>query len=162
MICYTKYPSPLGMLVLAATERGVCGVYFEEHKYFNGVGNDWRHDSSQKHLRDTAAQLDDYFAGSRTEFDVALDLRGTPFQTAVWNALCSLPFGRTVSYRTIAERVASPNAIRAAGTAIGRNPVSIIVPCHRVVGASGALSGYAGGLERKRYLLAHESASKML
>ena len=152
MICYTKHPSPLGSLVLAATEKGLCGVYFEEHKYFNGVGA-WRQAQEQSHLGHAAAQLDEYFAGRRSTFDVALDLHGTDFQSEVWTALRGLPFGSTTTYRLIAERIGRPAAIRATGTAIGRNPVSIIVPCHRVVGMSGALSGYAGGLERKRYLL---------
>jgi methylated-DNA-[protein]-cysteine S-methyltransferase len=155
MTSYMEHPSPLGMLVLAATERGLCGVYFDEHKYFAGV-RDWDRDPGQQHLVRAAAQLDEYFSGDRTDFDIPLDLRGTGFQRSVWDALCALPFGATASYQTIAERVARPTAVRAAGTAIGRNPVSIIVPCHRVLGASGTLSGYAGGLERKRFLLALE------
>jgi methylated-DNA-[protein]-cysteine S-methyltransferase len=160
MIYYTEHPSPLGELVLAATEHGLCGVYFEEHKYFKGV-RDWNLDSRHPHLIDAATQLDDYFAGRRVDFDIALDLRGTPFQRAIWGTLLTLPFGSTISYRSIAERVANPRATRAAGTAIGRNPVSIIVPCHRVVGTSGALSGYAGGLGRKQYLLTHEKVKPL-
>lgn len=155
MIDYTEHPSPLGTLLLAATGDGLCGLYFEEHKYFNGPQG-WNRQPSNPHLQVAMDQLDDYFAGRRTAFDVALDLRGTPFQRAVWNALMALPFGETTTYRSIAHGVANPNAVRAAGTAIGRNPVSIIVPCHRVLGTSGDLSGYAGGLARKRYLLAHE------
>lgn len=155
MTSYMEHPSPLGKLVLAATEHGLCGVYFDEHKYFAGV-RDWRRDPDQQWLTRAAIQLDEYFSGDRTDFDIPLDLRGTGFQRSVWEALCTLPFGSTVSYRAIAERVARPSAIRAAGTAIGRNPVSIIVPCHRVVGVSGALSGYAGGVERKRFLLTLE------
>jgi methylated-DNA-[protein]-cysteine S-methyltransferase len=155
MISYTEYPSPLGKLLLAATERGLCGVYFEEHKYFKGP-QQWKRDDQHPLLQQTKSQLDEYFAHRRTAFDMALDLRGTEFQQAVWRELMCLPFGSTVDYQTIAQRVANPKAVRAAGTAIGRNPVSIIVPCHRVVGASGDLSGYAGGLERKRYLLALE------
>ena len=155
MICYTEYPSPLGTLLLAATENGLCGLYFEEHKYFKGP-HGWQRDASHVHLQSAMRQLDEYFAHARKNFDIALDLRGTPFQRAVWDALQALPFGATATYQSIAQRVVNPKAIRAAGTAIGRNPVSIIVPCHRVLGASGGLSGYAGGLERKRYLLAHE------
>jgi methylated-DNA-[protein]-cysteine S-methyltransferase len=155
MTAYTEYASPLGVLLLASTDRGLCGLYFEEHKYFNGTQG-WRRDDAQPHLLTTARQLDEYFNGQRRQFDIALDMPGTVFQCAVWSELMRLPFGTTTTYQTIAHRIANPRAIRAAGTAIGRNPVSIIVPCHRVVGTSGALSGYAGGLDRKRYLLAHE------
>jgi methylated-DNA-[protein]-cysteine S-methyltransferase len=154
-IHYTEHESPLGKILLAATDQGLCGLYFEEHKYFKGSAG-WRRDDSHPHLRDAATQLDEYFKGRRTAFDVALDMPGTDFQRAVWKELLALPFGDTTTYRTIAQRIANPKAIRAAGSAIGRNPVSIIVPCHRVVGGSGSLSGYAGGLERKRYLLALE------
>jgi methylated-DNA-[protein]-cysteine S-methyltransferase len=155
MTSYSEYRSPLGVLLLAASERGLSGLYFEQHKYFKGT-QDWRRDDAHDHLVRTKKQLDEYFAGQRQVFDLALDLRGTPFQRAVWDALALLPFGLTSTYQSIAQRVASPKAVRAVGTAIGRNPVSIIVPCHRVLGSSGALSGYAGGLDRKRYLLALE------
>lgn len=156
MTSYTEYTSPLGTLLLAATERGLCGLYFEQHRYFSGPLG-WRHVPAHPQLREAARQLDEYFGGSRRSFDLSLDLAGTPFQNAVWEALQTLPFGTTASYRMMAERVGSPKAIRAAGTAIGRNPVSIIVPCHRVLGTSGELSGYAGGLDRKRALLAFEN-----
>lgn len=159
MTYYTEHQSPLGSLLLAASDRGLCGVYFEDHNYFNGPQG-WQREPLHLHLQNVARQLDEYFAGQRSVFDIPLDLRGTPFQQAVWNALQALPFGCTASYQEIAQRIAKPEAIRAVGTAIGRNPVSIIVPCHRVLGASGALSGYAGGLSRKRHLLAHER-SKM-
>jgi methylated-DNA-[protein]-cysteine S-methyltransferase len=158
MIYYTEHPSPLGMLTLAATDRGLCGLYFEEHKYFKGT-QAWRRDDRHPQLSSAARQLDAYFAGRLRTFDVALDMTGTLFQQAVWEALRALPFGATSTYSEIAQRVAKPAAIRAAGTAIGRNPISIIVPCHRVLGASGGLSGYAGGLERKRYLLALEQGA---
>lgn len=160
MTYYTEHPSPLGTLLLAATDLGLCGLYFEQHKYFQGT-KDWSHRHDHPHLQETARQLDEYFAGERTQFDVPLDLRGTPFQQSVWMALRSLPFGDTSTYLAIAQTVANPKAVRAAGTAIGRNPVSIIVPCHRVVGVTGALSGYAGGLERKRYLLALEGKRRL-
>jgi len=157
MIDYTEHTSPLGTLLLAATEQGLCGLYFEEHKYFSGPQG-WRRCSDNPHLQHTVHQLDEYFAGARNAFDIALDLRGTPFQAAVWRELLALPFGSRSTYQEIARRIANPKAVRAAGTAIGRNPVSIIVPCHRVLGASGGLSGYAGGLQRKQYLLAHEQS----
>lgn len=155
MIAYTEHPSPLGPLLIAATAQGICGVYFEAHKYFAGPQG-WRRDDAHPHIREAMRQLGEYFAGRRKEFALPLDLSGTPFQRSVWDALQSLRFGQTSTYQAIARHIANPKAIRAAGTAIGRNPVSIIVPCHRVLGTSGGLSGYAGGLERKRYLLAHE------
>lgn len=156
MISYTEIDSPLGMLLLAASQRGITGLYFEEHKYFSGP-DDWRRDDAQPHLVEAARQLQEYFRGERHFFDLALDASGTPFQQAVWDALRSLHFGTTTTYSAIAQRIAKPNAIRATGTAIGRNPISIIVPCHRVLGSSGGLSGFAGGLPRKRYLLDLES-----
>lgn len=161
MIYYTEHQSPLGILTLAATERGLCGLYFEEHKYFSGT-QAWQRDDRHVQLMAAARQLDEYFAGRRRAFEVALDMTGTPFQQAVWKALQALPFGGTSTYGNIAQGIAKPTAIRAAGTAIGRNPLSIIVPCHRVLGTSGALSGYAGGLERKRYLLALEQGRDAL
>jgi len=156
MIRYIEHDSPIGPLLLAASDQGLRGIYFDEHKYFNGPKG-WQRDESDPCLRQAATQLDEYFAGQRTAFDLPLDLVGTEFQRAVWRELLILPFGSTSTYRTIAQRLGRPNAIRAAGTAIGRNPVSIIVPCHRVLGASGALSGYAGGMDRKRYLLTLEA-----
>lgn len=158
MISYMPYPGPLGTMLLAATHEGLCGVYFAQHKYFDGP-QDWRMDERHPLLRQTASELDGYFSGDRHAFDVPLDLKGTPFQVAVWTALRRLSFGVTSSYREIAAVTGRPAAVRAAGTAIGRNPVSIIVPCHRVLGSSGALSGYAGGLDRKRFLLSHEAAT---
>ncbi len=152
MMNYTEHTSPLGTLVLAASDDGLCGLYFDRHKYFEGP-HGWTRSDAHPVLRQASEQIDDYFAGRRKAFDLPLDLRGTPFQQSVWKALLELPFGATCTYREIAQRIASPRAIRAAGTAIGRNPVSIIVPCHRVLGVSGDLSGYAGGLERKRFLL---------
>jgi methylated-DNA-[protein]-cysteine S-methyltransferase len=153
---YLRHPSPLGELVLAATARGVSGLYFEQHRYFRGTDG-WQHNPAHVHLRMAARQLDDYFAGSRTVFDVPLDLNGTDFQLSVWQALGQIGYGTTVSYGMQAERIGRPTAVRATGTAIGRNPVSIVVPCHRVLGQHGALSGYAGGLERKQFLLDLES-----
>ncbi len=153
---YLRHPSPLGELVLAATARGLSGLYFGQHRYFRGTDG-WRHDPAQRHLRTTARQLDDYFAGSRTAFEVPLDLTGTAFQLSVWQSLGQIGYGITSSYRMQAEQIGRPTAVRATGTAIGRNPVSIVVPCHRVLGQHGALSGYAGGLERKQFLLDLES-----
>jgi O-6-methylguanine DNA methyltransferase len=108
-------------------------------------------------LRAAAEQLDQYFAGARRRFDLPLDLPGTPFQQRVWQALSEIPFGETLSYGQLAARIGKPGAARAVGLANNRNPISIIVPCHRVIGADGSLTGYGGGLDRKRWLLAHEA-----
>ena len=124
-----------------------------------------RHESAQngdavsdaKRLREAQRQLEEYFAGERTEFSLPLESHGTDFQQRVWRALRAIPFGTTISYGELARRIGNPRAVRAVGLANGRNPISIIVPCHRVIGANGTLTGYGGGLERKRFLLALES-----
>jgi len=162
MIFYIEHPSPVGSLLLAATEQGLCGIYFEEHKHFKGKDG-WQRATAQtaanRHLQETARQLDEYFSGRRTEFDVTLDMSGTAFQRSVWQELTAIPFGASVSYAQHAQRLGNPKALRAVGSAIGKNPVSIIVPCHRVIGSSGAVTGYAGGLDRKRFLLALEGVA---
>lgn len=159
MISYIEHPSRVGTLLLAATDAGVSGIYFEEHKHFKGKDG-WQQAVPQspaaQHLEKAVVQLDEYFAGQRTTFDVPLDLSGTEFQRAVWQELSAIPFGKSVSYAQHAQRLDNPKALRAVGSAIGKNPVSIIVPCHRVIGSSGAVTGYAGGVERKRFLLALE------
>ena len=159
MISYIEHPSPVGILLIAATDNGICGIYFEEHKHFKGKDG-WQAamelSAASQHLQRTAQQLDEYFSGKRTEFDVSLDLAGTDFQRSVWQELSAIPFGKSVSYAQHAQRLGNPKALRAVGSAIGKNPISIIVPCHRVIGSSGAVTGYAGGLERKRFLLALE------
>jgi methylated-DNA-[protein]-cysteine S-methyltransferase len=115
------------------------------------VQPEWRRDDSA--FTEACGQLDEYFAGERTEFDLPLNPAGTPFQRRVWDALKTIPYGEIRSYGEIAEQIGRPGAARAVGLANGRNPISIVVPCHRVIGASGALTGYGGGLERKQYLL---------
>jgi methylated-DNA-[protein]-cysteine S-methyltransferase len=157
MIHYQMHASPLGSLLLAASERGLCGLYFDEHRHFKGPQG-WLASNDHPHLRLAAEQLDEYFYGKRQTFDVPLDLAGTPFQRRIWEQLSRLPYGASTSYLQHAEASGAGHAVRAVGTAIGRNPVSIIVPCHRVLAGNGALAGYAGGLERKRYLLAFEAA----
>jgi methylated-DNA-[protein]-cysteine S-methyltransferase len=157
MTSYMEYQSPLGVLLLAASANGLSGLYFEQHKYFTHDAA-WRHDGANAWLQKAALQLDEYFAGRRKRFDIALDLKGTEFQRTVWGELLRIPFGKTDSYSKHAAKVGNPKAVRAVGSAIGRNPVSIIVPCHRVLNSAGGLAGYAGGLERKQYLLALEAA----
>ncbi len=156
MIYYIEHDSPLGTLLLAATDQGLSGVYFEEHKHFKGKAG-WQHQADHRHLQKTAEQLDEYFKGMRKTFDLPLDLHGTEFQRKAWQALLNIEFGKTTTYMAHANSIGNIKAVRAIGTAIGRNPVSIIVPCHRVIATSGELTGYAGGLERKQYLLALEA-----
>jgi methylated-DNA-[protein]-cysteine S-methyltransferase len=124
------------------------------HKYGPAPRPNWRRDDAA--LEPAARQLAAYFAGERTSFDMPLDLHGTEFQRRVWQALLAIPFGETTSYGEIARRIGAPSAVRAVGGAVGRNPISIVVPCHRVVGSNGSLTGFGGGLDRKRWLLSHE------
>lgn len=159
MIYYTEHDSPLGNLLLATTEHGLSGVYFEEHKHFKGKA-DWQYQPTHHYLQQATRQLDEYFGGKRKTFDLPLDLHGTEFQCKVWLALSRIRFGETSTYMEHANHLGNAKAVRAVGTAIGRNPISIIVPCHRVIGTSGALTGYAGGIERKQYLLALEMRAR--
>ena len=154
----TRYESPLGTMLLAASDRGLCGVWFEGQRH-GPDATTWREDPGHPVLVETVAQLRAYFAGERTSFDLPLDLQGgTPFQQSVWSALLGIPRGGTTSYAALARQVGKPQAARAIGAAVGRNPVSIVVPCHRVLGTGGSLTGYAGGLERKTALLQLEGA----
>ena len=150
-----EYPSPVGVLTLVADEIWLMGLYFEQHK---GAGPPSEASAGASNVLDAAArQLDAYFAGRARAFDLTLAPRGTPFQHRVWRALQRIAYAETRSYGAIAEEVGAPAAVRAVAAAIGRNPVSILIPCHRVVGKSGALTGYAGGLARKAFLLGLES-----
>ena len=154
----TQYESPLGRMLLAATDKGLAGVWFVGQRH-GPDATGWSEDPSHPVLRQAVAQLADYFSGQRTRFDLPLDLQaGTPFQQSVWAALLAIPPGGTTSYAQIGRQLGRPQAARAIGAAVGRNPVSIVVPCHRVLGTAGALTGYAGGLERKTALLRLEGA----
>jgi len=156
-IQYDLVPSPLGTMLLVASGDALTGIHFEGERYQPAIGAAWTRTANHPLLRAAAAQLDEYFAGRRTRFLLPLAPVGTPFQRAVWKAIAAVPFGATIAYRELAARVGRPGSIRAAGTATGRNPWTIVVPCHRIVGANGALTGYAGGLERKQALLALEA-----
>lgn len=154
----THVDTALGGVTLAATDHGLCGLWFDAQRHAPETTG-WRFDADHPVLREAVAQLDDYLAGRRAIFDLPLDLsHGTAFQQSVWSALRDIPRGATASYGTLGARVGRPAAVRAVGAAVGRNPISVIVPCHRVIGADGALTGYAGGLERKTALLALEGA----
>ncbi|MGK2899521.1 MAG: methylated-DNA--[protein]-cysteine S-methyltransferase [Burkholderiaceae bacterium] len=147
--------TPLGTMLLARTGRGIAGAWFDGQKH-HPRALAAAHRPDDELLRRAADQLHEYFAGTREAFELPLDLHGTPFQRAVWQALLAIRGGGTRSYREIANTIGTPSALRAVGGAVGRNPVSVIVPCHRVVGRDGSLTGYAGGVERKRALLALE------
>lgn len=153
MLGFRTFASPVGELGLVASDTGLVAVLWEDDdpKRVRLAERAARPDHPV--LEETARQLDGYFAGERRAFDLPLDFRGTDFQRAVWGALLAIPFGETRSYAQVARAIGRPTASRAVGAANGRNPISIIAPCHRVVGANGALTGFAGGLEAKRYLL---------
>ena len=158
-LAQARYASPLGTMVLAASEAGLAGAWFDGQRHLPACAG-WAQAPQHPLLLEAMAQLDRYFAGGRAAFDLPLDMvGGTPFQQSVWQALRSIPRGQTISYRELGERAGCPAAVRAVGAAVGRNPLSIVVPCHRVVGADGSLTGYAGGLERKRALLRLEGAA---
>ena len=161
----TTCASPLGTLTLAASPSGLAGLWFAGQRHWpmqlqsKQAESVWPAQPDHPVLRQTAEQLAQYFAGERTVFVLPLDLSGgTAFQRAVWQALRAISAGQTCSYRAISVAIAKPSAVRAVGAAVGRNPISIIVPCHRVLGANGALTGYAGGLDRKTALLNLETA----
>jgi methylated-DNA-[protein]-cysteine S-methyltransferase len=155
--CFDRVPGPLGTMLLVATGDALSGVYFDGQKYAPAIADDWRRRPDVPVLRAARGQLAAYFAGELRRFDLPLAPAGTPFQQEVWSAIGRVPFGETIAYRELAARVGRPSAVRAVGAAVGRNPLSIVVPCHRIVGADGGLTGYAGGLDRKRALLAHEA-----
>lgn len=152
----TTLDSPLGPLLVVASDRGLAGVWFvdQRHRPLETMITQWDKDLDHPVLQAAVAQLQRYFCGGMPGFDLPLDLSaGTPFQQTVWQALLAIPTARTHSYTEVAQRIGRPAAVRAVGTAIGRNPLSIVVPCHRVLGVGGALTGYAGGLDRKAALL---------
>lgn len=149
-------PSPIGDLTIVSTDGVLSGLYLPGHSHpprATDLG-----EPTEYGFEAVTAQLDEYFAGERTQFSVPFTLRGTAFQRTVWALLCAIPYGQTRSYAELAEELGKPAAIRALAAANGRNPISIIVPCHRVIGSDGALVGYAGGLARKRSLLELEGA----
>src|SRR5262245_46053993 len=154
MIYYSYIESPLGRMLVAGDGQFVTGLFMPRHKGQSGPDAEWQH--SDAPFAAVRQQLGEYFAGERQQFDVPLKLNGTPFQQRVWQALVQIPFNTTITYSQLAQRVAQPTASRAVGHANGRNPISILVPCHRVIGANGGLRGYAGGIDIKRWLLAFE------
>jgi methylated-DNA-[protein]-cysteine S-methyltransferase len=161
MNIYTYVDSPIGPLLLVSDGVSLTGVTMDPNdKPPAGLG-EWREDASAGPLPEAVRQLNEYFAGSRREFDLPLRFVGTAFQQTVWRALMDIPYGMTVSYGEQATRIGNPKASRAVGLANGRNPLPIVVPCHRVIGADGSLTGFGGGLPRKRWLLAHEGSAHL-
>ena len=156
----TTVESPVGKLTLTSVDGKLTGLHMEDQAHRPPRGEQWREAPSA--FRSVSAQLSAYFAGDLTEFDVELDLAGTEFQREVWQTLTLIPYGHTWSYGQLAEKIGRPGASRAVGLANGRNPVGIIVPCHRVIGANGSLTGYGGGLDRTAWLLAHEQRAERL
>lgn len=157
-VYYAHHPSPVGRLLLCGEGGSLTGLFMEGGRHdVRPPAGAVRDDAA---LAEAAGQLDAYFAGERTAFDLPVRLRGTPFQRRVWAALGEIPHGTTTTYGALAARLGRPTASRAVGLANGRNPVSIVVPCHRVIGASGALTGYGGGTANKRLLLDLEAAGR--
>ncbi len=152
----TVIDSPYGPLTLVADDESLCCLYMDRQRHRPAEETFGHPDPSAPIFTETERQLKEYFAGQRRDFDVPLSFAGTEFQRIVWAALCEIPYGETVSYGQLADRLGRPAASRAVGLANGKNPVSIIVPCHRVVGSKGDLTGYGGGIERKRRLLDFE------
>lgn len=156
-IRYTHIDSPVGPLLLAADDEGLRLVEFESPKHPAKVGDDWQQGDNAV-LAETRRQLGEYFAGKRRGFDLPLSPQGTEFQRSVWWKLADIPYGETISYAQLASRVGKPSATRAVGAANGRNPLPIVLPCHRVIGADGSLTGFGGGLPTKQFLLTLEGA----
>ena len=159
MIRYARLKTPLATLLATAVGKMLTGLYFEGQRHAPQVRKDWKEDPQAAPLGECARQLAAYLAGSRQGFDLPLAPEGTPFQQRVWREIARIPYGETITYAELARRAGAPGSARAAGAATGRNPLSIVVPCHRVVGSAGSLTGYAGGIERKARLLALEGRS---
>ena len=158
----TRLPSPIGELVITASDSGLTCVWFPGKGPVTAARPDDERGPASALLARASEQLAQYFAGTRTTFDLPLDAPGTAFQRRVWDVLRTISYGSTLSYSDLARRLGDVRLTRAVGAANGKNPIPIIVPCHRVVGANGALTGFGGGLDRKRWLLEHEGALMML
>lgn len=148
------YPSPLGVIEITANTKGVTSLYFVQKAASKNKLNDI--------LKKSLKELDEYFSKKRNDFSIPVDMEGTEFQKKVWKELLKIPFGKTVSYLYIAKKIGDENSTRAVGNANGKNPISIIVPCHRVIGANGNLVGYGGGIEKKKWLLEFENSLTQL
>jgi len=161
-LAYKLVSSPIGRLKLVASDLGLVAVLWEQDNPRRVRLSDLVEDPAHPVLLQAETELREYFTGKRDAFSIPLDLRGTPFQKQVWELLLGIPFGETRTYGQLAKQLGNPNATRAVGAANGRNPIAILVPCHRVIGHSGKLTGFAGGLEAKAHLLNLESAERVL
>lgn len=157
---FDEFDTPIGQMVVAADIAGICHILFETNRYDVAGRGEWRRDRAA--LGEAREQLLAYFAGTRLLFDLPLAPLGTPFQRKVWDALATIPFAQTRSYGDIARQIGEPKAVRAVGAANGRNPLPIVLPCHRVIGSDGSLTGFGGGLPLKQFLLAHEGSRQAL
>lgn len=155
-ISYTYIDSPVGRIMLAGNSQGLLEISFMAGRDRRSPDPRWHLDDSQ--FTEVIAQLREYFDGRLREFDLPLQPEGTSFQLQVWKALREIPYGETISYAELARRIGKPKAVRAVGAANGKNPLSIVIPCHRVIGSDGSLTGYGGGMENKKYLLALEGS----
>jgi len=153
MKSYSILKTPVADLMLVANETQLIGIYFNDCDHVPAEKRGWSHNPKMPVLVEATKQLREYFDGKRTEFTLPLHFEGTAFQERVWREIAAIPYGKTVSYSQLAHRAGKARAIRAAGTNTGRNPLAIVVPCHRVLTKGGSIGGYAGGLGRKRYLL---------
>jgi methylated-DNA-[protein]-cysteine S-methyltransferase len=156
-VLHTEMESPVGMLHLFAHDTGLTALYMNIQRYEMPDGKQ----GSNPILEQVKQELAEYFDGSRREFTVPIDPQGTDFRKLVWKELMNIPFGKTISYGELAKRLGDPLLTRAVGTANGANPISVIIPCHRVIGSNGHLTGYGGGIERKRWLLDHEAEDQL-
>ncbi len=150
---YDIIESPIGRLTICVNEAGITGLHIEGDRYFSEVPKGWHRERYNSFIRAARTQLAEYFAGRRTKFDLPLAPEGTKFQQAVWKALSDIPKGKTTTYADVADKIGKPKAARAVGTAVGRNPICIILPCHRVMSSDGSLGGYVAGVHRKQKLL---------
>ncbi len=159
-LLYTTLDSPIGELLLLGDGQALRGLYMQDGRRPIAIRSGWQRSAAP--FASACAQLQEYFVGRRTTFELPLAMNGNPFERRVWHALGDIPYGGTTSYGELARAIGHPSAARAVGVANARNPIAVIVPCHRVIGASGALTGYGGGLERKRLLLELESGQARL
>lgn len=160
MTRYARFDTALGPMYATARDGRLTGLYFEGGRHAPAIAPDWEACPDDAVLRDCARQVREYFAGTRRAFSLPIACAGTAFQSQVWDAIASIPYGETVTYAALAKRLGRAQASRAVGAATGRNPLSIVVPCHRVVGSDGGVTGYAGGVERKARMLALEGAAR--
>ncbi len=160
MTRYARFATPLGTMFAVAIDGRITRLDFIDAKYAPPIAGDWIEDPKSSPLKECAAQIAEYFEGRREAFDLPVHPQGTDFQQRVWRQIARVPFGKTTTYSELARRAGAPGSARAAGAATGRNPIGVVIPCHRIVGADGSLTGYAGGLDRKTRLLEIEGVLK--